>query len=236
MALRFLIFFLLISFTGGAVFTLKNNCRYTVWPGIQPGSGHPVLANGGFSLHPNLSVSVTAPNNWSGRFWPRTSCHFDQNGIGKCVTGDCGTGLQCTGTGGAPPASLAEFTLNAPVDFYDVSLVDGYNIPVSIFPSLTAKGSAECHAVQCVGDLNKRCPKALQMVQGGRLVGCKSACLAFGTPEYCCTGAYASPSTCQASRYAKAFKAACPTSYSYAYDDATSTFTCPGADYTIKFC
>ncbi|KAK8642353.1 hypothetical protein V6N13_011700 [Hibiscus sabdariffa] len=32
------------------------------------------------------------------------------------------------------------------------------------------------------------------------------------------------------------FKAACPKSYSYAYDDATSTFTCTGADYTITFC
>ncbi|BFG14589.1 hypothetical protein CerSpe_008630 [Prunus speciosa] len=32
------------------------------------------------------------------------------------------------------------------------------------------------------------------------------------------------------------FKAACPRSYSYAYDDASSTFTCTGADYTITFC
>ncbi|KAK9941612.1 hypothetical protein M0R45_007314 [Rubus argutus] len=32
------------------------------------------------------------------------------------------------------------------------------------------------------------------------------------------------------------FKAACPKSYSYAYDDATSTFTCTGADYTVTFC
>ncbi|KAF8045453.1 hypothetical protein N665_4900s0001 [Sinapis alba] len=32
------------------------------------------------------------------------------------------------------------------------------------------------------------------------------------------------------------FKAACPRSYSYAYDDATSTFTCAGGDYTVTFC
>ncbi|KAL0360532.1 UNVERIFIED_CONTAM: Thaumatin-like protein 1 [Sesamum radiatum] len=32
------------------------------------------------------------------------------------------------------------------------------------------------------------------------------------------------------------FKNACPRSYSYAFDDATSTFTCSGADYTITFC
>ncbi|KAG6704122.1 hypothetical protein I3843_07G115800 [Carya illinoinensis] len=32
------------------------------------------------------------------------------------------------------------------------------------------------------------------------------------------------------------FKAACPRSYSYAYDEATSTFTCSGVDYTVTFC
>ncbi|ONK71391.1 uncharacterized protein A4U43_C04F8060 [Asparagus officinalis] len=32
------------------------------------------------------------------------------------------------------------------------------------------------------------------------------------------------------------FKLACPKSYSYAYDDATSTFTCVGGDYTVTFC
>ncbi|MCI07889.1 thaumatin-like protein 1-like, partial [Trifolium medium] len=28
----------------------------------------------------------------------------------------------------------------------------------------------------------------------------------------------------------------CPKAYSYAYDDASSTFTCSGADYSITFC
>ncbi|KAM0972716.1 hypothetical protein ACFX13_016397 [Malus domestica] len=32
------------------------------------------------------------------------------------------------------------------------------------------------------------------------------------------------------------FKSACPRSYSYAYNDVTSTFTCSGADYIITFC
>ncbi|KAH0973543.1 hypothetical protein GBA52_025699 [Prunus armeniaca] len=36
--------------------------------------------------------------------------------------------------------------------------------------------------------------------------------------------------------YSQLFKSACPKSYSYAYDDASSTFTCTGADYTITFC
>ncbi|XP_066373155.1 thaumatin-like protein [Miscanthus floridulus] len=39
------------------------------------------------------------------------------------------------------------------------------------------------------------------------VVGCKSACLAFGTDEYCCRGKFASPATCKPSGYSKLFKA-----------------------------
>ena len=44
--------------------------------------------------------------------------------------------LGCAGRGGEPPVSLAEFTLNGHggQDYYDVSLVDGYNLPVFIEP------------------------------------------------------------------------------------------------------
>ncbi|TVU04624.1 hypothetical protein EJB05_47748 [Eragrostis curvula] len=62
------------------------------------------------------------------------------------------------------------------------------------------------------------------------------ACEAFGSPEYCCNGAYGNPDTCHPSQYSQLFKSACPKSYSYAYDDATSTFTCNHTDYTITFC
>ncbi|CAI9771959.1 unnamed protein product [Fraxinus pennsylvanica] len=53
--------------------------------------------------------------------------------------------------------------------------------------------------------------------------------------EYCCSDAFNSPSTCKPSAYAQMFKSACPRSYSYAYDDPTSTFTYSGADYTVTF-
>uniref|UniRef100_J3LLW4 Thaumatin-like protein n=1 Tax=Oryza brachyantha TaxID=4533 RepID=J3LLW4_ORYBR len=50
-------------------------------------------------------------------------------------------------------------------------------------------------------------------------------------------GAYANPNTCRPTAYSQVFKSACPRSYSYAYDDPTSTFTCAGGrDYTITFC
>jgi hypothetical protein len=42
--------------------------------------------------------------------------------------------LQCNGAGGVPPVTLAEITLNGAggKDFYDVSLVDGFNVPVQV--------------------------------------------------------------------------------------------------------
>ncbi|KAG2408805.1 Thaumatin-like protein [Vigna angularis] len=49
-------------------------------------------------------------------------------------------------------------------------------------------------------------------------------------------GPYATPETCKASSYSELLKSACPRAYSFAYDDATSTFTCASANYLITFC
>lgn len=71
---------------------------------------------------------------------------------------------------------------------------------------------------------------------GGEVVGCKSACEAFGLDQYCCSGEFANPSTCKPSFYSSIFKRACPRAYSYAFDDGTSTFTCKASEYAIVFC
>ncbi|PPR82543.1 hypothetical protein GOBAR_AA38173 [Gossypium barbadense] len=184
------------------------------------------------ALTEGSSRSFQAPTGWAGRFWGRTGCNFDDSGHGSCATGDCGSGeMECNGAGAIPPATLAEFTLGSgSQDFYDVSLVDGYNLPMIVEGS---GGSGECATTGCLTDLNKKCPSELK-IDGG--AACKSACDAFGKPEYCCSGAYNSPTACKPSMYSQVFKSACPKSYSYAFDDATSTFTCSGADYAITFC
>ncbi|XP_050209278.1 pathogenesis-related thaumatin-like protein 3.5 [Mercurialis annua] len=230
---QFLLTLVLISSLGAeaAKFTLQNKCRSTIWPGSLSGGG-PLLINGGTRLKPGQSITIDVPHKWSGRFWARTGCHFDRSGKGKCATGDCGGLKHCGGVGGVPPVTLAEFTLDD-LNFYDVSLVDGYNVPISIYPY---GGTGDCKKVECFANLNPRCPKDLQMRVNGRVVACKSACAAYNTPQYCCTGAYGSPQTCKPTGFSKIFKAACPTYYSYAYDDATSTFTCRWANYTIRFC
>lgn len=227
--------------TTAATFTFTNGCAYTVWPGILSNAESSLLENGGFELVSGQSASLQASSGWSGRFWGRTGCTFSSSDSGSCASGDCGGKMQCQGAGAATPATLAEFSLagaqvNVNQDFYDVSLVDGYNLPVAV---VATGGSGTCGTAGCVSDINLNCPAALQVVMtdgGTEVVGCRSACDAFGTAEYCCKGEYANPSTCKPSVYSQMFKAACPKAYSYAYDDATSIFTCTGANYTILFC
>ncbi|CAA0827705.1 Pathogenesis-related thaumatin superfamily protein [Striga hermonthica] len=228
-------YFLLISRAAfGATFTFVNKCESTVYPGILANAGSPTLVTTGFELPPDSTRSFPAPAGWSGRFWARTGCTSSVSGQISCLTGDCGSGEpECNGLGAAPPATLAEFTLgtNGGLDFYDVSLVDGYNLPMIVEPSGGSSGT--CASTGCLTDLNRACPTELRF-GGGQ--ACKSACEAFGSPEYCCSGVFNSPATCRPSVYSQMFKSACPRSYSYAYDDSTSTFTCSGADYTVTFC
>ncbi|KAF7810791.1 thaumatin-like protein 1 [Senna tora] len=204
-------------------FTFVNRCDYTVWPGILANAGSGNLGTTGFELPKDTSRSFLAPTGWSGRFWARTACNFD-SGSGSCVTGDCGSGqLECNGAGASPPVTLAEFTLGTGgQDFYDVSLVDGYNVPMIVEGT---GGSGPCESTGCTSDLNRQCPEELRVGDGD---ACKSACEAFSSPEYCCSGAYSSPATCKPSMYSEMFKAVCPRSYSYAYDDATRSGTGSG--------
>ncbi|XAR73769.1 hypothetical protein NMG60_11007849 [Bertholletia excelsa] len=244
----FTLFFLCLAlFSSGvlsATFTIVNQCGYTVWPGILSGAGTAPLSTTGFAFQSGESNTVAVPAGWSGRLWGRTLCATDATtGKFTCVTGDCGTGaLECSGGGAAPPATLAEFTLNGAggLDFYDVSLVDGYNLPMLVVPQ-GGTGAGNCTATGCVVDLNGGCPSELKVMASSSTVGtagvaCKSACEAFGDPQYCCSGAYATPETCKPTSYSQFFKSACPRAYSYAYDDGTSTFTCGSANYVITFC
>ncbi|KAA8531979.1 hypothetical protein F0562_006879 [Nyssa sinensis] len=232
----------LLQYSSGvfsATFTIVNQCSYTVWPGILSSAGTPQLSTTGFALQTGESNAISVPTDWSGRLWGRTLCNYDSTGKFTCVTGDCGSGvLECAGSGALPPATLAEFTLNGAggLDFYDVSLVDGYNLPMLVVAQGGTGGN--CTATGCVVDLNSACPSDLRVnsVDGSENVACKSACEAFGDPQYCCSGAYATPDTCKPTYYSEYFKTACPRAYSYAYDDGTSTFTCASADYVITFC
>ncbi|KAK3996482.1 thaumatin family-domain-containing protein [Cladorrhinum sp. PSN332] len=125
---------------------VTNNCGETIWPGIgtQNGIGP---GTGGFELGPRESRRMFVSPDWQGRVWGRTNCSFNADGTAPsnlngvngngaaCLTGDCFARLDCEFTG-AVPTTLAEFNLIGGMDgkqtFYDISLVDGYNIPLGI--------------------------------------------------------------------------------------------------------
>ena len=149
-------FFTLISSffsISSCTFTITNNCPFTIWPGTLAGSGTPQLPTTGFRLDSGQTLRIPSVPGWSGRIWGRTGCTFDASGAGKCQTGDCSGRLECDGTGATPPASLFEITLGNgdDKDFYDVSIVDGYNLPIVAFP-VGAFGA--CNATGCASDIN----------------------------------------------------------------------------------
>ncbi|KZV68797.1 Osmotin, thaumatin-like protein [Peniophora sp. CONT] len=223
-------------------FTVSNHCSYTIWPGLftTPGKPAPSQATG-WELLSGDSTTFTMPETWGGRIWPRTECDFSTNpGPTSCATGGCNGGLVCDPNNGGTgqPSTLAEFTLDsASTDTYDVSLVDAFNVPLDITPSVSS-----CPSPTCSVNLNTNCPTALQEKDAsGTVVACLSDCKATNDPAACCTGDHSTPATCPTSGvpFYSYFKDACPDAYAYAYDDLTSTFHCPesdGADYTITFC
>jgi len=223
-------------------FTFVNNTSQTIWAAAL---GNSSPGDGGWVMAPNSTHSVTVANTWSGRFWGRTNCNFNSSGAGSCETGDCAKVLHCT-LSGLPPATLAEFTLGGPSgnDFYDVSLVDGFNVPMTITPvggvQPVSGNKYWCGAAGCGTDLNAHCPSVLQETDAsGRIVACKSACTKFNTDLFCCRGAHSTPETCVPSTwpvdYAAYFKSGCLNAYSYPYDDPTSTFLDKGASFKITF-
>jgi hypothetical protein len=322
------------SSNGSRTFTFQNHCGYDVWVG---GEGNPVAppvacsagcpadsvcntANqlctyvvpsaSNWEVAPGQSMALDLPPAWGGRFWPRTEC-TTANGHTTCATGDCAGNLECpVGVGGAPPATLAEFTVTTPShgsDFYDVSDVDGSNVPLSIAPTpgtfdptpppganvpyycQTPGCTSNCGSLPaCPWNLPSTCPAELQDNDPGHYVGCRSAnqvcavdpsnptldcaneddlygctgggpngvsgsCYSEGASATCCgCPSWSPPGACQSTNprwtppsrpgtYAQVLKNACPTAYSFPYDDLTSTFTCQGSSsantsYTITFC
>lgn len=225
--------------TGHRQVTFVNNVNQTVWVASGEQTRQPALPVSGWVLPAGQSVTVSVPDKWNGRFWGRTGCSFDASGKGHCQTGDCAGLFQCKQYGQIP-ATLAEFNFNSwqNLDFYDVSMVDGSNLPmyVNIAAGTTKDpiSSTGCAESGCTRSVD--CPAELKTTGGG----CGSACSVLGGDQYCCRGRWAPRSACDPTKwpvnYAAVFKKAEPFAYSYVDDDATSTFTCAGeCGYRITF-
>ncbi|WNI18617.1 thaumatin family protein [Actinacidiphila sp. ITFR-21] len=228
---------------GSRVFTFVNHVSRTIWLASGEQTAQPALTTTGWVLKAGQTLSVQVPDKWNGRFWGRTGCSFDASGSGHCETGDCAGRFQCHQYG-VIPATLAEFNLNSwnGLDFYDVSLVDGSNLPmyINLVGGTTEDpiSAGGCSAAGCTHDV--ACPAELRIEAGGRTVGCESPCGVFDTDQYCCRAQWAPRDKCLPAQwpvdYAALFKKAEPFAYSYVDDDATSTFTSQGeAGYRITF-
>jgi Thaumatin family len=217
--------------------TFANRTKQTIWVAGAEQGASPRLSRSGWKLAAGKSVTIVVPNKWNGRFWGRTGCHF-HDGRGHCATGDCAGRFQCQGYG-AIPATLAEWDMDSydHLDFYDVSMVDGSNLPMYI--NITHGATKDpinkwgCEHAGCTTAVH--CPKRLRVAGPA----CESPCAKLGGTRYCCSGKYAkgcSPSTTWPIDYATVWKRAEPYAYSWSGDDATSVFTCAGGcDYRITF-
>lgn len=113
-------------------------------------TNHKLRSPCSFELAPGANKTLTVSDDWQGRLWGRTNCTFDSSGRNSggnpraCSSGDCGGNIQCRGTGEVP-VTLAEFTLHGSdrQAFYDISLVDGYNLPMAIVVLTNGYGDLE---------------------------------------------------------------------------------------------
>jgi hypothetical protein len=152
----------LLGLTAGAsaaTFTITNNFSFTMWPAATP-------VGGGVQLNPGQTWTLDVPVGTSGRIWGRTGCSINNvvNGSsssGHCATGDCSGELSCRGPGN-PPTTEAEFTItNAAQDYYDISIIDGYNLAMD-FSCSTGK-ALQC---SCAGTLGAPTPSSLPTTAG----------------------------------------------------------------------
>ncbi|XP_074307523.1 cysteine-rich receptor-like protein kinase 15 [Silene latifolia] len=226
--------------------TIVNNCNYAVWPAILSFSELSLNNNSGFALQEGESRNVDVPTDWRGRIWGRTLCSTDEStGNFSCQTGDCFTEKILCNRPFVYPATFVEFGLGQvyDIDFYDVSVTFGYNLPLMVAPHVET--GIDCSVTGCVYDLKRLCPAGLTVLSKTTsnanttsIIGCRNPCKVFNTRKYCCN----SITDCHRSDFSMSsliFKRACPRAYSYTLDDATSVFMCnasKASSYNITFC
>jgi len=196
-----------------------------------------IIGGGGFKLQANGGTeSYNVTDGWQGAWFGRTNCSFSGD-LGSCETGNClGSDewghLQCSGKGSEPPATKGEMNLEITtgIDYYDISLVDGFNLPMQITPrdynsAYVAANPADHFRCTSSGCLNTStlsgCPTNLTYTPNTNLVGCQDDCNVYtnlhnanplqypqaNVDAYCCPDTtYCSPlNPCQSGSTCKAW-------------------------------
>jgi len=112
--------------------------------------------------------------------------------------------------------TLAEFTFNTfhKIDFFDISLVDAYNIGMRI----NNRGNT-CREAICGGDILETCPAAQKIMKDGKVISCSKK------------GDRDNPNNPSARHFEKR----CGNVYSWSGDNE-ATIGCDAQDYTVTFC
>lgn len=194
-----------------AEITVKNNCGFNVFVKNQ-------RANiGNFNLGPgqtrrwNVQGTTEAEKYQpKPRVWGQKGCDGSGN---NCEVSDNNL-------------SLAEFMFQDYGDaqfrgftWYDISMVDGYNLPMTMSPYTTSDNGGNCYRVSCNFDLNQ-CPGESKLMKNGRIVGCKNL------------------NRDAVTNYSNAIKRYCPKVYSWSKDDPAGQRACRQGNggLTIQFC
>ena len=234
-------------------------------------SGEALPDGGGFKLNADTggvedSHALAVKEGWQVAFWGRTGCSADDNDL-ACETGaavsnkDKTDKLKAGGIGSIYPATKGEIKFDGygNQDYYDISIVDGFNLPIQIelvtgtYKKVGRSDSQyDCTVAGGGADLNAKVLDEVPLLAynaSGKTVGVYSACkYSYDTTkienkEYCCLppfgeykdrnsngGQYCNPDTWPDNvNSAKLFKKYYPLAYSYADDDGASTFTCKNA-------
>ena len=154
---------------------VANWCSNDLYPGLitQGGTGPDTT---GFHLSAGANQTINVSGDWQGRIWGRTNCSFSggSSSGSTCDTGDCGSSMECK-IAGAAPATLAEFTLQGSQSqsFYDISLVDGYNLPMAIV--LLSEGVSDLEGIpgsqtnpSCVASVGNLAAQNFNPYSGGQ--------------------------------------------------------------------
>ena len=240
---------------------VKNQCSDTIWIATEANDGNPALRDKLVRLDPNGSHTYEIPvAGWSGRFWPKAGC--DSKGT-NC---DSGEALPpCPAIGCEPPADTKVEVYfpginSADRPYYDISLVDGYSLPVKVTP----RGGSGKRCTETTCDLSlDLCPVDeasvgdLQVKKGGSVVQCMSPCDKWNYPApygegkkkslppglmLCCPNPPISPTQCQAgaaatTKYTSLVHSSCPTAYAYSFDDKAGSHDCTqGTTFDVVFC
>lgn len=229
--------------------SVTNQCDFPVWMATIPNANIAPLSDNTVQLSTGQSHDYSIPSSgWAGRFWPKVGC--DSNGL-NCAAGEAIP--PCPPSGCQPPADT-KVEINFPnldstdQSWYNISLVDGYSLPVEIKPRGEESGS--CITTECKISLAE-CPQNetqdlgdLRVFNNGNAVQCLAPCkkwnypspYGLGKPEteapgvdLCCP--YDDVERCRTgivaqTNYVQTVHSLCPTAYSYAYDDEAGLHSC----------